>query len=316
MGIAPHVQRQQQQRPRTQPQQQQQQQQQQASQRFVGSSRRSVLGLTAMAMCACCQEAIAGEGAGFTYGEQDGPPAWGATCATGLQQSPVNITRARAGSFGLRNKLSVDYNALSGSTVSNTGHGAQVNVGKGNFMEVGETKWQLVQYHFHTPSEHAIDGRRAPMEVHLVHQDPATGKLAVVGVMLEVGPPSRGLQHALTVVPEEPGAISAPADLEPDALSSLLPPAIATDVYGNTFTRQFPLAFTHYQGSLTTPPCSEVVQWFVLNAPATVAAYQVLNFQRLLGFGMTLDTNSRPLQPLQGRGFDYEGLAGTIASKQ
>lgn len=77
----------------------------------------------------------------------------------------------------------------------------------------------------------------------------AAGALAVVGVMLEVGPPSRGLQHALVVVPEEPGAISAPADLEPDALSSLLPPAVATDVYGNTFTRCTPAS-----GPLPTSP--------------------------------------------------------------
>jgi carbonic anhydrase len=180
--------------------------------------------------------------------------------------------------------------------------GVQVNVPPGNVLTTGGQKWELLQYHFHTPSEHSLDGRHAAMEAHLVHRNQATGALAVVGVLLEPETTitsavfCSALEQALWLVPDASGASSAPHTLEADTFTGLIP-----GINGGSSTTLYP--HVHYNGSLTTPPCTEGLSWYVLLKPSPVGAAQVIRFQRLLGNGLTLDTNARPVQPLRGRVF-------------
>lgn len=281
----------------------------------ITAGRRTMLGLGAMATCSCCQEAMAAPSrpkpaAAWSYGQQDRPAAWKGMCAVGKMQSPVNIMLGEADAAAKAMPLAMDYRVLKNASIKNTGHGTQINVPPGNLLAVGDDMYQMVQYHFHTPAEHAFDGRRAPMEAHLVHKNMRTGDLAVVGCMLESDIEySVALDQALKVVPGLVGA-SAMVNLNEGTFESMLPAGaqIKGIIPNESRGVKGPLEYVHYRGSLTTPPCSEVVQWFVLLGPAGVTATQVLDFQRLLGGELTLDTNSRPLQAMYGREFDAESI--------
>ena len=212
-----------------------------------------------------------GPGAAAQWGDLD--PAFGA-CKTGKTQSPVNIGQyqKQEGAQPLPIRP-----APSPLEVVNNGHTIQVNTAPGSVLEVDGRAYMLKQFHFHTPSEHYLDGAPYPMEVHFVHQA-ADGALAVVGVMMKVGEASPLVDAIWQNIPM-PGHTKtvesvqiSPRDLMPAAL----------DYYS-------------YEGSLTTPPCSEGVRWFVLKDPVTLSAQQLLAFQTLFPI------NARPIQPLQGR---------------
>ncbi|KAF8073239.1 ecaA [Scenedesmus sp. PABB004] len=268
-----------------------------------------------MAGCACCAglallpglqpPAAANEGPAFTYGEEAGPAAWGGTCAAGTQQSPIDLPRGRAadGGAGCSAPPVFSYRRDNAVRVKNTGTGTiQVNFEPGNVLSWRGEQLELLQFHFHTPSEHAFDGRRAAMEAHLVHRNPATGAFAVVGVLLQ--PPERGgaranpcLAAALAHVPASPGAAaSAPEPVDPLAL---LPGRGAPG-----------RGFAAYSGSLTTPPCSEGVSWLVYEDALPVAPGQVLDFMRFTAGGASYGHNARPLQPRNGRALEANCLAG------
>ena len=215
----------------------------------------------------------------WSYQGPAGPQTWGglkpefSTCANGQRQSPIDI---RGGLAVDLEPVKFNYQA-SPFTVIDNGHTVQANIGSGNSIEIGGKRFELLQFHFHRPSEERIDGRQFEMSLHLVHKDDQ-GRLAVVGVLFDKGPAQSAVQRVWNGLPLEKGEeLAARVPLE---LSELLP----TD-------RRY---FT-YMGSLTTPPCSEGVQWVVMRQPMTMSPEQIELFARMYPM------NARPVQQASGR---------------
>ena len=215
----------------------------------------------------------------WAYEGRGGPQAWGklkpefTACATGQRQSPIDIRN------GLELELEpvhFDYQP-SRFGVIDTGHTVQVNLAAGNAIDIGGRRYELLQFHFHRPSEERINGRQFDMVVHLVHKD-AEGRLAVVAVLLERGAAQPLLQTVWNHLPLEKGE-EAPARVQLD-LNELLP------------TQR---GYYTYMGSLTTPPCSEGVLWVVLQQPVQISGTQIDIFSRLYPM------NARPIQQASGR---------------
>lgn len=225
--------------------------------------------------------AAAGHGgsAHWTYNGETGPQAWGGlkpeftTCAKGKRQSPIDI---RGGIAVNLQPVAFDYRA-SGFRVVDNGHTVQVNIGSGNSIEVGGRRYELVQFHFHRPSEERIDGRQYDMDVHLVHKDPE-GRLAVVAVLLERGAAQPVVQTVWNNLPLEKNEEALGSTVID--LNHLLPPD---------------RGYFTYMGSLTTPPCSEGVLWMVMRQPVTLSQSQLDIFSRLYPM------NARPVQSASGR---------------
>ena len=219
--------------------------------------------------------------AAWSYSGSAGPEYWGslspdfAVCSDGRMQSPIDIVDA----FPAKGSdLIFDYKP-SPLKIVNNGHTVQVNYGPGSGLTVAGKPFQLLQFHFHAPSEHAIAGSRAPMEVHFVHGD-ADGSLAVVGVMMQAGGQNDPLASVFANMPEEAGPEAEIAETTIDA-SAMLPSEAG--------------AYSHYKGSLTTPPCSEGVNWFVMANAIEVSTEQIAKFEGISA------PNSRPLQGLNDR---------------
>lgn len=224
-------------------------------------------------------EGHAGGEAHWAYSGSGGPQAWStlkpefSLCATGQRQSPIDI---RGGLSVDLDPVRFDYQASRFAVVDN-GHTVQVNLAQGNAIEVGGKRYELLQFHFHRPSEERIDGRQFEMSLHLVHKDDQ-GRLAVVGLLFDKGPPQPVLQQVWNNLPLEKGEemqASSPLDL-----SELLPS-----------DRRY---YT-YMGSLTTPPCSEGVKWIVMRQPVTLTKEQIEIFARMYPM------NARPVQSAAGR---------------
>lgn len=194
-------------------------------------------------------------------------------CAIGTRQSPIDIRE------GIRvdlEKIQFDYQPSAFSVLDN-GHTIQVNVAPGNALQVMGRRFELLQFHFHRPSEERINGRQYDMVAHLVHKDPE-GRLAVVAVLLERGQDQALIQTIWNNLPLEKGeALPAPGQLD---LSQLLPED---------------RSYYTYMGSLTTPPCSEGVLWMVMRKPVQVSPNQIAIFSRLYPM------NARPVQAASGR---------------
>lgn len=161
--------------------------------------------------------------------------------------------------------------------VVNNGHTVQVNYARGSYIVVGKKRYDLLQFHFHHPSEEEIDGKRSAVGVHLVHKDPE-GHLAVVAVLLTEGPGNTATEAVFNHVPagterETPANTTVnAADLVPGERS-----------------------YYSFTGSLTTPPCTEGVQWFVLQTASTLSKSALETLAKLY------PNNARPVQPLNGR---------------
>ena len=203
----------------------------------------------------------------------DSPEEWGGDCATGTRQSPVDLTGAEPEDLA---DIELDYQP-SAVTVANTGHTLEATYGTGSAIGVDGTWFDLVQFHVHAPSEHTIDGEQAAAELHLVHRDDE-GNLAVIGVLVEKGAPNAGVAPVLEDPPYGAGTETEPeATIDAD---DLLPESLLT---------------YRYDGSLTTPPCTEGVQWLVMAEPVTWSAAQLTAFTDLY------DGSNRPVQPLGDR---------------
>lgn len=253
--------------------------------------------MAAVGACSCCRAALAAED--WSYGGPSGPPTWTGTCATGAKQSPIDVPMRNNTAHGeaALGELMFDYK-LSTPKFKNPGHGTmEVAFPEGvNKLWLNGRELNLVQFHFHTPSEHAFDGVRFPMEAHLVHRDAATKAMAVVGIMLDSRPgakPNGTLAAALQYSPLKHGkpTLTVPKDLQVTAADLLPPPATKNNIR----------RYVHYSGSLTTPPCNESIDWFLLETPLTVSTYEVLDFLKFVGDDQTLALNARPIQPLGGR---------------
>jgi len=233
--------------------------------------------------------AFAGSGhyhgeAAWSYQGATGPENWGdlkaeyALCKTGKSQSPIDITGATQANPPA---LEVKYKANASTSsldVENNGHTIKVTDDAANRIEIDGKPYKLLQFHFHTPSEHQIEAKAAPMEVHLVHQN-AKKELAVIGVMINEGKESAALKAIWESMPEEAGE-KANVKVKGFDASAFLPEN--KDLY-------------HYSGSLTTPPCSEQVRWFVMKNPIEFSKGQIDKFKETIGHSI------RPVQPLNGR---------------
>ena len=224
----------------------------------------------------------------WSYGGYKNPTNWDelspnwATCGSGTQQSPIDIKTSLLGSVGsviTPANIQFNYQSLSSFPVQNNGHTIQVNYpypsGTSTMTVDGQT-YQLVQFHLHTHSEHLINGEAAALELHLVHQN-SQGELAVVGVMIENGTENSALQTVFANMPLQEGVNTANGTIN---ASSFLP--ANRSYYG-------------YQGSLTTPPCSQNVKWIVLKNPITASQAQIDAFTNIF------QVNARPVQDLNGR---------------
>jgi carbonic anhydrase len=221
----------------------------------------------------------AGHDLHWSYQGAGGPEAWGqlkpefATCTTGKRQSPIDI---RGGVKVELEPVHFDYRPTGFAVVDN-GHTVQVNMGPGNAIEVMGRRYDLLQFHFHRPSEERIDGRQFDMVAHLVHKDPE-GRLAVVAVLLDRGSAHPLVQTVWNNLPLEKG----------DELRA----SVALDLNG--LLPQDRRYYT-YMGSLTTPPCSEGVLWMVMAQPVGISNDQIAVFSRLYPM------NARPVQQAAGR---------------
>jgi len=235
-----------------------------------------------MLVSACGGGAEAKEKPHWGYQGEHGPEHWAemdpkfSACASGSAQSPIDIVTSDAVAEDLP-ELVCAYGTAPLAIINN-GHAIQVNLPAGDLLQVGPDEYALKQFHFHGPSEHVLDGIHSPMEMHLVHAA-ADGSLAVVGVMIREGAENAALKAAWGNLPSERGAELEPAGVEVD-VAALLP---------NN------LGYYHYSGSLTTPPCSEGVNWFVLRTPIELSKGQIDSFRTII------QANNRPVEPLNGR---------------
>ena len=231
--------------------------------------------LAGLAFCPLCAPSrVAAEGAHWSYEGDHGPAKWGdldaanKVCDIGSQQSPIDIgvtVKSRLPALKIRWAGNAD-------TIINNGHTIQLNFAEGSTLAFGEAKYKLVQLHFHRPSEHLIAGKNFPMEAHLVHRADS-GALAVVGVLMATGRPNTAFHRIVSTMPAQEGpAIKADPRIDPNAL---LPAR---------------LGYYRYPGSLTTPPCSEIVEWLLLTDPIHVAESDVASFAKLY------PSNARPAQ--------------------
>ena len=222
---------------------------------------------------------FAAEDGHWSYSGKTGPEHWAelspefAACGIGLNQSPIDITRTFETEL---DALQFNYDTTS-TVIVNNGHTLQINVEPGSWMSIGDEDFQLLQLHFHSPSEHEIDGEKFALEGHLVHQD-SSGGLAVVAVLFREGEWNSDLADFGTAGPTE---LNQPEPIEFEFAD--------LELFRN---HEF---YYRYNGSLTTPPCTEGVRWHVLKEPGQIAPEQAANFVRLIG------EDARGPQPVNAR---------------
>jgi len=233
----------------------------------------------------CAQEAH------WSYGEQDkwgeiinelySPPYPYADCGNGQKQSPVNIEPEKITAAKNFDSIEPEYGEIPLSVLNN-GHTIRVNTTQGT-LNIGKSVYELAQFHFHAPSEHLINGIRYPMEIHFVNGR-SDGRAAVLGVFIKVGKANPVFQAILDNVPTAIGELKeASQSIRPEQLL----PAHQEEFYS-------------YAGSLTTPPCSEGVQWFVFKDAIEASDQQIKEFT-----DKYFRDNARSEQKLNGRKLDF-----------
>ncbi|MFQ5469839.1 MAG: carbonic anhydrase [Gammaproteobacteria bacterium] len=216
----------------------------------------------------------------WSYSGKTGPEYWGdlassySLCKEGKKQSPVDINFADSSSF--IGDIDFFYQS-SPLSIENNGHTIRVNYRSGSSITVANKTYELIQFHFHSPSEHKVQGKPSDMVVHLVHKS-LDGEMAVVAVLFEKGQRSPFIQKIWDNMPQLPGQKNIP-DTTINA-SDLLPVSYA---------------YYTYTGSLTTPPCNENVKWIILKSRSELSVNQLFTFTSIF------ENNIRPLQPLYGR---------------
>lgn len=216
----------------------------------------------------------------WDYEGENAPYRWGdmkaefTSCKSGARQSPIDIRNPVLGEV---EPIRFHYEDVP-LRVTNNGHTIQVDYTPGSFILFGGSRYELVQFHFHSPSEERVNGRAFDMVAHLVHKS-AQGRLAVVAVLLTVGGEQPTLQKIWSAMPGTRDRTRERADVAINAAQLL--PADPT--------------YYSYMGSLTTPPCTEGVQWLVMKTPVELSREQVAHFTALYPM------NARPLQALNDR---------------
>lgn len=225
------------------------------------------------------------------YEGETGPEKWSelapenAVCSAGSSQSPIDIKATQPGAGGRTN---IKWTPASLNVVNN-GHTIQADVASGGAIEVDGVPFNLVQFHFHAPSEHTVNGKRFAMETHFVHKS-AHGDLAVVGVLHEAGAANAALAPLWAALPKSAEEKKPLANFD---CATVLPKD---------------RAMYRYAGSLTTPPCTEGVRWQLMQAPTSVSAEQVKAFTEII------KPNARPVQPQQARDVLKESIWKLLSS--
>jgi carbonic anhydrase len=243
----------------------------------LGIGTTEALGLAGSMAPAIVPTATGAHAPHWEYQGELGPEHWGsiapeyASCATGKMQSPIDLPKPTGGSTPIV-KLSYGHARLA---VVNNGHTIQASAPAGHSIQFNGSTYELVQFHFHSPSEHTVAGRRFAMEVHFVHKD-ASGKLAVIGGLMEQGHANSILMPLWNNLPKKEGD------------------KVSTDVrLGRVFAPRHRVY--RYEGSLTTPPCTEGVTWLVFRSPLQISKTQVQAYRAIF------PVSNRPLQPINGR---------------
>jgi carbonic anhydrase len=214
------------------------------------------------------------------YDGDQGPSHWGelspefALCESGHHQSPIDIRNPKKADLPA---LQVDYKPSPLHIIDN-GHTIMINYAPGSYIQVGDKRYQLKQFHFHRPSEEQINGKAYEMSLHLVHAD-EQGNLAVVAVLLKRGSDNPLVHELWTDLPKEKEHEEQLDNVQIN-VKALLPSN---------------LGYYTFPGSLTTPPCTENVTWFVLEQPVTVSDTEIQQFEKLYRH------NARPTEPLYDR---------------
>jgi carbonic anhydrase len=239
--------------------------------------------MAGLTLAGCDLEKIqehADDGHSWAYEGENGPDHWGAlnseweACSEGREQSPINLTSAVV--FEIDDPV-FSYHQTD-LNLKNNGHTIQQTYAAGSSMEVDDVVYQLLQFHFHSPAEHSVDGVLSPMELHLVHQA-ADGSLAVVGLLIEAGdfnPAFNGIMNGLPILEDE---VHASDGIQVNA-ANFLP--VARTTY-------------RYAGSLTTPPCSQGVAWMVMTNKIQLSAEQIALYTDIF------HATNRPVQLLNDR---------------
>jgi len=205
---------------------------------------------------------------------ENGPAHWSEfskTCGTGHSQSPINIIPGKTVAMNHQYELSMHEDINTTASVIDNGHSIKVTPKTGGTIKLNGEEFKLLQFHFHGKSEHTVDGKRYDMVAHMVHQNTKTRQLAVVAVFFKEGAEDPFLNNVINNVG---GEIKVnPQDLLPEDTSH----------------------YFHYVGSLTTPPCSENVQWYLLKEPVEAFKKQIKAFREYY-----VD-NERPVQALYER---------------
>lgn len=216
----------------------------------------------------------------WTYTGDTGPTHWAdlnpayALCSGGKEQSPINLVWHKPKKKG--GEIKFHYQTTPFTIVDN-GHTVQVQFQPGNYITLGEDRYDLVSVDFHSSSEHTIAGVAMPMEMDLLHKN-ERGEIAMLGVVLIQGPKDGAIQVIWDAIPQQ-------KNIESKSAVALNPIDF------------IPKSKTHYSyvGSLMTPPCTEGVNWNVFNTPLTLSKDQILAFRKLYS------SNNRPVQPLNDR---------------
>ena len=241
--------------------------------------RRFVLLLVLMLLLSVTGQAFASD-IHWTYEGEAGPEHWGElspefeACSSGIEQSPIDLDSTADANPA---DLQFAYQA-SPLTIVNNGHTIQVNYDEGSTLQVDGQTYNLLQFHFHNASEHTVDSGATPMEMHLVHSNDA-GELAVVGLFLNEGDENVALAPVFENMPADEG--------EPVAVDGVTVDAGTVLPSDQSYWR--------YDGSLTTPPCSEGVKWFVMTTPIEASPDQIAAYTNIYS------NNARPTQPMNDR---------------
>jgi carbonic anhydrase len=236
--------------------------------------KKTVLAFGAAALLIGSAAFASGHGEAHWDYDAHGPSHWcdfSAVCKDGKAQSPIDIQTEKTVSIAPNHIIKVDENVQAKSQIVDNGHAIQVNVENGGKINVEGVDYRLVQFHFHGRSEEKIDGKQYDLVAHMVHKSDA-GNLLVVGVLFEEGKQSNAILEQVITGVGTNGLIN-PAKLLPGH----------SDHY------------YHFMGSLTTPPCSENVRWYVMKEVQNATKGQIGAMRKFY------DHNYRPVQPLNGR---------------
>jgi carbonic anhydrase len=242
-----------------------------------------VFGVASMAATAAIAQTTPPTGAPWDYEGKHGELAWGKldpaykACSQGHEQSPIDIRGAKLN----KTLQPIEFHYMAGPvTLENTGHTVVVHVDPGSYIVAGGVRYDLVQFHFHHPGEEAVKGKIPDMDIHLVHKS-ADGKFAVIAIRLVESittPPNALLATLFPHLPTRVGAT--------DKVTDMVNPGGFLPADRGYWT---------YEGSLTAPPCTEGVRWFIFEQDMTISRDQ------LRAFGALYKVNSRQLQDTHGR---------------